>query len=170
MARFSMLAVLALAASMLLAASAQGGIGGGGGGTGGGGIGGGIGGGGMGGGMGGGVGGGIGGGGGGGGGCKALSGGASDVCRGGCAQQDDATPASMSGLAPCTEHAPAACLHRNQQFCCNHGGKWDPPISERVFPIRGTSNQFCTNSGSPYSPLRCITSKCIPAGRTACFP
>ena len=143
MARFSVLACLAVIASMLLAAAAQGGGGAQQTGQGGrisssfgGGLGGGMGGGqGTGGGIGGGMGGGVGGA----SSCATLSGGATDVCR-----------------------------SSTQSFCCFHEGKWDAPISERVYPVKGQGNQYCTNSGSPYSPLRCLTTKCIDSSKSSC--
>jgi hypothetical protein len=60
-------------------------------------------------------------------------------------------------------------LRSTQKFCCFHEGKWDAPISERVFPIAGQANLFCTNSGAPYAPLRCFTTKCIDATKASCF-
>jgi hypothetical protein len=85
-------------------------------------------------------------------------------------------------------------LFSSQSFCCFHEGKWDAPISERVFPIKGKSNQarsrcacdiaalvsfadqrafpsaqYCTNSGSPYSPLQCFTTKCIDSSKQSCL-
>ena len=65
------------------------------------------------------------------------------------------------------------CHASSQSFCCFHNGKWDAPITERVYPIKGQSNQYCTNSGSPYSPLQCFTTKCSArpaAPQLCCIP
>jgi hypothetical protein len=67
-----------------------------------------------------------------------------------------------------TLHRCCCCHASSQSFCCFHNGKWDAPINERVFPVKGQSNQYCTNSGAPYSPLQCFTTKCIDASKTSC--
>ena len=60
------------------------------------------------------------------------------------------------------------CRASTQSFCCFHNGKWDAPIAERVYSVKGQSNQYCTNSGAPYSPLQCFTTKCSARPTPAC--